>query len=180
MDARTPRSRARARALRVALCGASALVLLAAVALPVGFSPFSVEPFQKAAHAKGGGPGGGVGPGGDGPPGLSGGNGGGNGNGGGVSSAGHDGEGGHEKDKLGKFNAGNAAEAAFIHASANSTVGQIAIYRQRVLEGLEVEPEGDTITSFQQAIDFLDDFANKMVDEGVVAALNELLGLEPF
>ena len=61
MNARTPRSRVRARALRAALCGTSALVLLAGVALPVGFSPSSVEPFQKAAHAKGGGGGGGGG-----------------------------------------------------------------------------------------------------------------------
>lgn len=54
MDARTPQPRARARALRAALSGVSALVLLAGVALPLGFSPSSLEPFQKAAYAKGG------------------------------------------------------------------------------------------------------------------------------
>ena len=145
MNARTPRSRVRARALRAALCGASALVLLAAVALPVGFSPSSVEPFQKAAHAKGGGPGGG------GPPDHS--NAGGNGNGnGGLTSSGHHEDGNYDgKNKLSKLNAGNAAQAAFDHANSNSTVGRIAIYKQRILEGLKEEPAGDTITSFGQA-----------------------------
>ncbi|MCH8225067.1 MAG: hypothetical protein IIC97_04265 [Chloroflexi bacterium] len=185
MNARTPRSRVRARALRAALCGTSALVLLAGVALPVGFSPSSMEPFQKAAHAKGGGGGGG------GPPDHSNAGGNGNGRGGSLSSAGHgDGEdddhdghhdGHHDgKNKLGKLNAANASPTALLNANANSTVGQIAIYKQRVLDGLEDEPTDETITTFADAKAFLETFANKLVTEGVVATLNELLGLAPF
>lgn len=171
MDARTPRSRARARALRATLSGVSALVLLAAVALPVGFSPSGVDPFQKAAHAKGGGPGAG------GPPDHSnaGGNGGGNGNGhgGGLTSTGHDGEDGHEKDKLGKFNAANASLTGLRNANPDSTVGQLYLYKQKV--------EAGEITDFEGAKGFLETFANKLVTEQVVDALNELLGLgEPF
>lgn len=182
MDARTPLYRVGPRALRVALFGASALVILAGAALPVGFSPSSVDAFQKAAHAKGGGPGGG-GPGGNsgvgGPPDHS--NAGGNGNGGGgdLSSTGH-GDGDHEKNKLGKFNAGNAAEAAFRNANPDSTVGQIAIYKKMVEDG-ELDPDGDgVITTFEGAKTFLETFANKLVTEGVVATLNDLLGLAPF
>ncbi len=48
MHARTTRS----RALRAALAGGSALVILAGVALPLGFSP--MDPFQNTALAKGG------------------------------------------------------------------------------------------------------------------------------
>ena len=173
MDARTPRRRVRARAPRTLLFGASALILLGALALPVGFSPSGVEPFQKAAHAKGGGPGAG------GPPDHSnaGGNGAGNGNGhrGGlgnnhVASASHgDGEDDdHDgKNKLGKLNAANAADAAFIHANANSTVGQIAIYKQRVLDGKEDGEGEDRITTFADAKMFLETFANKLVTEGL-------------
>ncbi len=186
MNGRKPRFRVRAPGLRAALYGTSALIILAGAVLPLGYSPSSVDPFQKAAHAKGGpgggGPGGG-GPGGGGPPDHSNAGGNGNGHGGGISSSGHDGEDGdHDgKNKLGKLNAGNAADAAFRNANPDSTVGQLAIYKQRVLEGLEEEPAGDTITSFQQAIDYLGTFANKLVDDGVVNALNELLGLgEPF
>ena len=111
----------------------------------------------------------------------------GNGRGGSLSSAGHgngeddDHDGHHDgKNKLGKLNAANAADAAFIHANANSTVGQIAIYKQRVLDGLEDEPTDESITTFADAKAFLETFANKLVTEGVVATLNELLGLAPF
>lgn len=174
MDARTPRSRARARALRATLSGVSALVLLAAVALPVGFSPSGVEPFQKTAHAKGGGPGA------AGPPDHSSaggnGNGHGNGHGGGLTSTGHDGEDGHEKDKLGKFNAANASLTGLRNANPDSTVGQLYLYKQKV-EGMV---EGEEITDFDGAKKFLEPFANKELTLEVVNALNELLDLPLF
>ncbi len=172
MNARRSHSRAQARVLRTALSGASALVLLAGVALPVGFSPSSVEPFQKTALAKGDGPG--ASGNGGGPPDHSnaGGNGGGHGNGhGGLTSSDYDEEDGDEGPKLGKLHAGNAAEAAFINANEDSTVGQLALYKAMVVSG-EIEDVGD-------AMDFLmSDFANKLVDEDVVTALNELLGVD--
>ncbi len=174
MDARKTRARGRPGTHRAALFGASALILVAGAALPFGFSPDSLEPFQKAAQAKGGGSGAG------GPPDHSnaGGNGGGNGGGhgnGGLTSSDYDEEDG---PKLGKLHAGNAAQAAFDHANLYSTVGQIALYKEMVENGIEEGPVEGTITTFEQAIDFLDDFANKEVNEAVVNALNELLGLE--
>ena len=187
MNGRKPRFRVRAPGLRAALYGTSALIILAGAVLPLGYSPSSVEPFQKAAHAKGGpgggGPGGG-GPGGGGPPDHSNAGGHGNGHGGGISSSGTgDGEDDDddEENKLGKLNAGNAADAAFRNANPDSTVGQIAIYKTIVEDG-ELDPDGvGVITTIDEAKTFLATFANKLVDDGVVAALNELLGLEdPF
>ena len=55
-----------------------------------------------------------------------------------------------------------------------------AIYRQRVRDGLEDEPAEGAITTFEDAKTFLETFANKLVTEGVVATLNELLGLASF
>ncbi len=177
MNGRKPRFRVRAPGLRAALYGASALIILASAVLPLGYSPSSIEPFQKAAHAKGG-PGGG-GPGGNsgvgGPPDHSNAGGNGNGHGGGISSSSHDGEDG-AKNKFGKLNAANAAEAAFINANAASTVGQLAIYRHRVGD----EDADEPITTLEQAIEYLKTFANRELTEEVVAALNELLGLDPF
>lgn len=173
MIARVFRTRAHAQALRAALSGASAIVLLAGVSLPIGLSPAGLDLTQKTAQAKGGGAG--VGPGGNGPPGLSVDHGGGNGNGGGISATSHgDGEDGDHggKDKLGKFNAANAAGPALLNANPNSTVGQIAIYKQMV--------EDEEILNFEDAKEYLDTFANKEVTEQVVADLNALLGLDPF
>ena len=178
MDARKTRARGRPGTHRAALFGAGALILVAGAALPFGFSPDSLEPFQKAAQAKGGGSGAG------GPPDHSnaGGNGGGHGNGhgngnGGLTSSDYDeGEDGYEKDKLGKFNAANAAEAAFMNANANSTVRQLYIYRHRV----DDESADNPITTLEEAIEYLKNFANKELNLEVVNALNELLGLEPF
>ncbi len=160
MDPRKTRARGRPGTHRAALFGASALILVAGAALPFGFSPDSLEPFQKAAQAKGGGSGAG------GPPDHSnaGGNGGGHGNGKSNSSLGVDGDGnggGYKGPKLGKFNAANAAEAAFLNASENSTVGQLAIYKEMVETG--------DITDFDGAKLFLDTFANKLVTEEVRA-----------
>lgn len=184
MNGRKPRFRVRAPGLRAALYGTSALIILAGAVLPLGYSPSSVEPFQKAAHAKGG-PGGG-GPGGNsgvgGPPDHSNAGGNGNGHGGGISSSGDDGEDDDddEENKLGNLNAGNAADAAFRNANPDSTVGQIAIYKKMVEDG-ELDPDGvGVITTIDEAKTFLATFANKLVDDGVVAALNELLGLDPF
>ena len=156
---------ARSRAFRAALSGAGALVILAGVALPLGFSPIGMEPSQKTAHAKGGGSGAG------GPPDHSsaGGQGGGHGNGhgGGLFSA-SDGYQG-AKNKLGKLNAANAAAPALLNANPDSTVGQIAAYKQMVEIG--------NIKNFDGAKFFLVTFANKDVTMDVVEALNDLLGV---
>ena len=161
MHARTTRS----RKLRSALSGASALVI---VALIFGLPPAGIDAFQKAALAKGDGPGAG------GPPDHSsaGGQGGGHGNGhgGGLSGASHGEDEDHiGKYKLGKLNAANAAAPALLNANPDSTVGQTAIYQQMVKDG--------TIEDFEDAKEFLDMFANKEVTVEVVEALNELLGV---
>ena len=158
-------SRRRSGRKRAALFGAGALVLLAGAALPFGLSSFYLEPFQKAAQAKGPGSGGG------GPPDHSNAGGNGNGHGGGVWSASHGGE-GYEGPKLGKLNAANASLTGLQNANENSTPGQLYIYMHRV--------EDEDITNFDDAKLFLDTFANKEVTEEVVDALHVLLGLDPF
>jgi len=180
----------------LAVAGLVAVVLSAA---PVGLGS-DYAPEIKSAFAKGGG--GGAGGGG----GNAGGNGGGHGGSNGVGHSSHgNGNGfGHDKgpgndhdvdaasnnhgekaSALGNLNAAHASPTAMANASSNSTVGLIAAYAQAVKAG-----QITTTAEAQQALGAISNKSSQdeelgvdavdAVDAAVVAAVNELLGIENF
>lgn len=81
--------------------------------------------------------------------------------------------------KLGSLNAAHASQNARQHASASSMVGQIAAYEQAVEDARSLETSEERAIAEEQAVGMLADISNKDVDQEVVNAVNELLGIGP-
>lgn len=87
---------------------------------------------------------------------------------------------GAKANKLGRLNAAHASPNARLHAAPNSAVGQIAAYELAATEAISSYKEGSM--SYAELMETLAEelaaAANKPVDEEVVAAVNNLLGIE--
>lgn len=80
---------------------------------------------------------------------------------------------------LGRLNAAHASATARAHASLNSAVGLIAQYEAAVYAAREAATEEEQAALEQTAMGFLGQAANKEINEEVVSAVNDLLGIEP-
>lgn len=80
---------------------------------------------------------------------------------------------------LGRLNAAHASATARAHASLNSAVGLIAQYEAAVYAAREAATEEEQAELEQTAMGFLGQAANKEINEEVVSAVNDLLGIEP-
>ncbi|UTW04367.1 hypothetical protein KDX31_04995 [Amphritea atlantica] len=78
---------------------------------------------------------------------------------------------------LGRLNAAHASATARAHASPNSAVGLIAQYEAAVYAAREASTEEEQAELEQAAMGFLGQAANKEINEAVVSAVNDLLGI---
>lgn len=80
---------------------------------------------------------------------------------------------------LGRLNAAHASATARAHASPHSAVGLIAQYEAAVHAAREASTAEEQAELEQTAMDFLGQAANKEINEAVVSAVNDLLGIAP-
>ena len=101
--------------------------------------------------------------------------------------------------KLGRLNAAHASATARTNAAPHSAVGRIAAYEAAVYERQEVQAQLNAVLedenatqqqldealaavaeAAQREVETLSAAANKNIDEDVMHAVNELLGIEPL